>query len=152
MAGIRLVNTGSTTKTNDFLCGKKELGKIERFMVDGQHEPVSHYCHAVRAGERIWISGMVGIDQSGNIPTDTVDQFQTAMNNLDSVLRKAGGKSEDIVKVMVFLTDISDRARINPIRQRYFGEHRPASTLVEVSKLVLPELRVEIEAEAVVID
>ena len=121
-------------------------------MVDGQHEPVSHYCHAVRSGERIWISGMVGIDQSGNISTDTVDQFQTAINNLDSVLRKAGGKPENIVKVMVFLTDIFDRARINPIRQRYFGNHRPASTLVEVSKLVLPELRVEIEAEAVVID
>jgi enamine deaminase RidA (YjgF/YER057c/UK114 family) len=53
---------------------------------------------------------------------------------------------------MVFLTDIADRSRINPIRQSYFGDHRPASTLVEVSKLVLPELKVEIEAEAVVVD
>ena len=95
---------------------------------------------------------MVGIDQLGQIAADTVDQFQTAMTNLDIVLREAGGKPENIVKVMVFLTDIADRSRINPIRQSYFGDHRPASTLVEVSSLVLPELKVEIEAEAVVVD
>ena len=129
-----------------------ELPEIERLMVTGQHEPVSHYCHAVRCGERIWISGMVGIDLLGQIAADTVDQFQTAMTNLDIVLREAGGKPAHIVKVMVFLTDIADRSRINPIRQSYFGDHRPASTLVEVSKLVLPELKVEIEAEAVVVD
>lgn len=128
------------------------MAKIERFIVTGQHEPVSHYCHAVRCCERIWISGMVGIDQSGQIAADTVDQFQTAMTNLDIVLREAGGKPEHIVKVMVFLTDIEDRSRINPIRQSYFGDHRPASTLVEVSNLVLPELKVEIEAEAMVVD
>jgi enamine deaminase RidA (YjgF/YER057c/UK114 family) len=53
------------------------------------------------------------------------------------------------VKVVVYLTDIHDRRKINPIRQRYFGPHRPASTLVEVSALVSPELKVEIEAQAV---
>ena len=95
---------------------------------------------------------MVGIDQLGQIAADTVDQFQIAMTNLDIVLREAGGKPEHIVKVMVFLTDIADRSRINPIRQSYFGDHRPASTLVEVSSLVLPELKVEIEAEAVIVD
>jgi 2-iminobutanoate/2-iminopropanoate deaminase len=47
------------------------------------------------------------------------------------------------------LTNVADRQKINPIRQRYFGQHRPASTLVEVSALVLPALRVEIEAQAV---
>ena len=129
-----------------------KLAEIECFMVTGQHEPISHYCHAVRCGERIWISGMVGVDQLGQIAADTVDQFQTAMNNLDIVLREAGGKPEHIVKVMVFLTDIADRSKINPIRQSYFGNHRPASTLVEVSNLVLPELKVEIEAEAVIVD
>ncbi|HEX9646427.1 MAG TPA: Rid family hydrolase, partial [Alphaproteobacteria bacterium] len=59
---------------------------------------------------------------------------------------------EHVVKVTVFLTDVADRARINPLRQHYFGDHRPASTLVEISRLVLPELKVEIEAEAVVTD
>ncbi len=122
---------------------------IERLIVPGQHVPVSHYCHAVRAGDRIWISGTVGLREDGTIPADTVDQFDLALANLDAALSAAGGKPSDIVKVTVYLTDIGDRARINPARERFFGAHRPASTLVEVSKLVLPELKVEIEAEAV---
>ena len=55
----------------------------------------------------------------------------------------------NIVKVQVFLTDVADRARINPVREQYFGAHRPASTLIGVAALVAPELKVEIEAEAV---
>ncbi len=128
------------------------MATIERFMVPGQHEPVSHYCHATRAGDRIWISGSVGIAADGSIPEDTVEQFRIAIDNLDTVLRAAGGAPEQIVKVTVFLTDVDDRARINPLRQAYFGDHRPASTLVEVCALVIPELKVEIEAEAVVGD
>jgi reactive intermediate/imine deaminase len=125
------------------------LANIERFLLDDQPAPVSHYCHAVKAGDRVWLSGTVGIDAQGNIPDDVVDQFRIAMDNLDRALRAAGGRPEHIVKVQLFLTDVSDRAKINPIRQQYFGEHRPASTLVEVSALVLPALKVEIEAEAV---
>ena len=126
------------------------MGRIERLMVEGQLEPVSHYCHAVRAGDRIWISGTVGIGADGVTSKDAVKQFEVAMRNLDAVLQQAGGVVTDIVKVTIFLTNIEDRSRINPIREAYFGEHRPASTLIEVSKLVLPELKVEIEAEAVI--
>ena len=128
------------------------MTKIQRFLVEGQQEPVSHYCHAVRHRDHIWISGMVGIDESGNVPEDTVEQFAIAIKNFDSVLCAAGGGAENVVKVTVFVTNISDRSRINPIRQEYFGEHRPASSLFEVSKLVLPELKVEIEGEAVIFD
>ena len=64
--------------------------------------------------------------------------------------KAAGGKPAHIVKVQVFLTDINDRSKINPLREAYFGEHRPASTLVEVSALIKPELKVEIEAEAII--
>ena len=123
---------------------------IERIMVPGQMEPVSHYCHAVRAGDRIWVSGTVGADADGNLPEDTVEQFEIAIANMDAGLRAAGGAPENIVKVTVFLTDVADRERINPTRIRYFGVHRPASTLVEVSALVAPEMKVEIECEAIV--
>ena len=126
------------------------MSKIERFMVPGQGTPVSHYCHVTRAGDRIWISGTVGVDSDGNVPDDTADQFRLAIGNMDACLRHAGGAPEHIVKVTVYLTDVSDRAHINPIREAYFGEHRPASTLVEVSALIGPRLKVEIEAEAVV--
>ena len=125
------------------------MPEIERLLLDNLPAPVSHYCHVVRAGDRVWVSGMVGIRKDGSIPEDVVDQFEVAMDWLDRALRAAGGRPEHIVKVQVFLTDINDRAKINPLRQNYFGKHRPASTLVEVSALITPQLKVEIEAEAI---
>lgn len=122
---------------------------IERFMVPGEPKPFSHYCHVVRAGCQIFLSGAVGIAADGSIPDSTADQFQLALRSLDQCLRHAGGLPEHIVKVNLFMTRIGERALINPLRQAYFGEHRPASTLVEVSALVDPRLSVEIEAIAV---
>jgi 2-iminobutanoate/2-iminopropanoate deaminase len=122
---------------------------ITRLLLDDQPAPVSHYCHVVRAGNHIWVSGTVGIAPDGSVPEDVVAQFDLALANLDACLKAAGGSAEHVVKVTVFLTDVTDRKKINPARQRYFGEHRPASTLVEVSALVLPSLKVEIEAQAV---
>src|SRR4051794_18546188 len=123
---------------------------IKRMMVDGQFEPVSHYCHVVRAGDLIFVSGTVGVAGDGAIPPGVAEQFDVALRNMDTCLRAAGAGPEHVVKVTVYLTNVADRTLINPARQRYFGEHRPASTLVEVSALVLPELKVEIEAVAVV--
>lgn len=125
---------------------------IERFILDDQMAPVSHYCHSVRAGNLIWVSGIVGMRADGSIPNDTVSQFDVAMDAMDACLRAAGGRPEDVVKVQIFLTDISERAAINPRRVDYFGEHRPASTLVEVSALVDPRMTVEIECQAVIPD
>ena len=123
---------------------------IHRLMVPGELEPVSHYCHVVKAGDFIYLSGMVGMKANGTMPPDTVGQFEIALQSIDTCLRAAGGKPDQVVKVLVFMTDITERAAINPIRQRYFGEHRPASTLVEVTSLVDPRMKVEIEAVAYV--
>ncbi len=122
---------------------------IERLMLDGQPEPVSHYCHVTKAGNLIWVSGTVGVAADGSIPDDVAAQFEVAIANMDACLKAVGASAEHVVKVTVYLTDVDDRRKINPIRQRYFGAHRPASTLVEVSALVLPGLKVEIEAQAV---
>jgi reactive intermediate/imine deaminase len=122
---------------------------IERLMLDGQPKPVSHYCHVTKAGDLVWVSGTVGMAADGTVPADVVEQFELAIANMDTCLKAAGAGAEHVVKVVVYLTDIDDRSKINPIRQRYFGPHRPASTLVEVSALVLPQLKVEIEAQAV---
>ena len=122
---------------------------IERLMLDGQPEPVSHYCHVTKAGNLIWVSGTVGVASDGRVPEDVVEQFEIAIANLDACLKAVGATAEHVVKVVVYLTDVADRVKINPVRQRYFGTHRPASTLVEVSALVMPRLKVEIEAQAV---
>lgn len=121
---------------------------ITRLTLDTEMAPVSHYCHVVRAGDWVWLSGMVGMTADGRIPLDTVDQFDIALGTIGRCLRAAGGRPDQVVKVQIFLTDISERARINPLRQAWFGDHRPASTLVEVSALVDPRMKVEIEAVA----
>ena len=128
------------------------MTEIKRFLLPDEMEPVSHYCHATRAGDRVWVSGSVGVRSDGTIPEDTVEQFQVAIDTVDRCLKAAGAEARHVVKVTVLLTDINDRAAINPIRQAYFGEHRPASTLFEVSALVSPKMKVEIEVEAVVTD
>ncbi|HEY5635483.1 MAG TPA: RidA family protein [Burkholderiales bacterium] len=122
---------------------------IDRMMVPGQATPFSHYCHVVRAGNQVWVSGAVGIDAAGDIPASTVEQFRVALANVDACLRAAGAGPQHVVKVNLYLTDIAERGAINPERVRYFGEHRPASTLVGVAALVDPRLTVEIEAVAV---
>ena len=75
------------------------VSDIETLMLPGHPEPFSHYCHGVRAGDRLWISGTVGMTADGHVPDDVVEQFRIAMENLDGVLRAAGGAPENIVKV-----------------------------------------------------
>jgi enamine deaminase RidA (YjgF/YER057c/UK114 family) len=111
-------------------------------------EPVSHYCHVVRARPHVWVSGVVGMDGNGHVPEGVVEQFDLAINVMDQCLKAA----EHVVKVQVFLTDIAERPAINPRRIAYFGDHRPASTLVEVAALVDPRLKVEIECQAYLAD
>jgi 2-iminobutanoate/2-iminopropanoate deaminase len=78
--------------------------------------------------------------------TDAAVQTRQILTNLKLVLDAAGATMADVLKVTVFLTNIDDRAAINPVRQEFFGPTRPASTLIEVSRLALPEMKVEIEA------
>jgi len=125
---------------------------IQRHLIPGQLKPVSHYCHVVRADRHVWVSGSVGMKDDGSVPDSTVEQFRIAMASIDTCLRQAGAQARHVVKVTVFMTDISERPLINPLRIEYFGENRPASTLVEVSALVDPRLKVEIEAVAYIDD
>jgi 2-iminobutanoate/2-iminopropanoate deaminase len=124
------------------------MAKREEFMLPGMAPPISHYCDAVRFGDLLFISGMVGVDERGHVvgESDAAKQTRQIFENMKKVLDAAGAGFADVLKVTVFLTEIDDRARINPVRQEFFGPARPASTLVEVSKLVRPDLLVEIEA------
>jgi 2-iminobutanoate/2-iminopropanoate deaminase len=125
---------------------------IQRHLLADQHPPVSHYCHVVRADRHVWVSGAVGLRKDTSVPDTTVEQFKVALDTVDACLRQAGARPRHVVKVTIFMTDISERPLINPLRIEYFGEHRPASTLVEVTKLVDPRLTVEIEAVAYIDD
>ena len=124
----------------------------EEIRVPGQPEPISHYTDAVRAGDLLFVSGCVPVDSEGKLVGggDVVAQTRQALENVGRVLEAAGVTFADVAKVTVYLTDVDDRPRINPARREFFGETRPASTLVEVSRLAIPGAKVEIEAVAIV--
>jgi enamine deaminase RidA (YjgF/YER057c/UK114 family) len=126
------------------------MPKIQRIIVPGIPRPVSHYCHVTRAGPHVWVAGVVGQAQDGSIPSDVVAQFDIAIAVMDKCLKAAGAGPEHVVKVQVFMTDITERPKINPRRIAYFGENLPASTLVEVKGLVDSRMKVEIECQAYV--
>ena len=121
--------------------------------VDELAEPISHFTDA-RAGRRLplrlrrssrWTAG------GGSSEATTSSHRRGRSSRTCSAVLEAGGCGfEDVVKVTVFLTDIDDRALINPVRQEFFGETRPASTLVEVPRLAVPGAKVEIECVALV--
>jgi 2-iminobutanoate/2-iminopropanoate deaminase len=127
------------------------MSKREEIRVPGLAEPISHFTDAVRAGGFVFLSGFVPVDAEGRLVggDDVVAQVRQVFANLGAVLDAAGATFADVVKVTVYLTDISDRARINPVRQEVFGDTRPASTLVEIGALVVPGAKVEIDAIAV---
>jgi 2-iminobutanoate/2-iminopropanoate deaminase len=117
--------------------------------VAGLPEPISHYTDAVLAGELLFISGVVPVDESGAlVEGDVVAQAEQVFALIGRVLEAAGGRPADVVKVTVYLLDIDDRPLINPVRQAFFESARPASTLVEVSRLAVPGARLEVEATA----
>jgi len=120
--------------------------------VPGQAEPISHYTDAVRAGDLLFVSGCVPVDGEGRLVggDDVVAQARQVFANVGSILEAGGATFADVVKVTVYVTDITDRVRINPVRQELFGDARPASTLVEVSALAIPGAKLEVEAVALV--
>jgi len=118
-------------------------------MVDGVAPPISHYAHAVLAGDTLYLSGIVPVDESGNVVgEDVIAQARQVFEIMGRVLDAAGASPADVLKVTVYLLDVDDRPLINPVRQEFFGATRPASTLVEVSRLAVEGARLEIEAVA----
>ena len=122
----------------------------EEIRVPGQAEPISHYAHAVRVGDLLFVSGVVPVDAEGRLVggDDVGAQARQVFANMLAVLEAAGASFADVAKVTVYLTDVDDRPRINPVRREVFGVARPASTLVGVAGLAVPGAKIEVEAIA----
>lgn len=108
------------------------------------------WAQAVRCGGLLFISGQIGCDSQGNaVGPDFASQARRALDNLMSMLRTGGAEPERLASITVFVTDMANRPQFAQIRQDYFLDNPPASTIVEVKALCSPELLIEINGVAV---
>ena len=108
------------------------------------------YSRAVRTGSHVYVAGTIGIGEDGTLAADARAQTQRALEIIDEALAKAGAHLHDVVRTRLFVTDIGQWEAIGRAHGEVFSDVRPASTMVEVRRLIRPDALVEIEADAVI--
>ena len=128
--------------------------KKERISPKDGAEIMGAYSHGIKVDigdkEMIFVTGQISQDANGNVVCEDIEgQTEYVFNCIQKILNEANSSLDDVVKTQIFLTDINDFSKVSPIRNKYFANSKPVSTLVEVSSLVKKGCKIEIEVIAI---
>lgn len=127
----------------------------ESLVPEGGAEIMGAYSHGLKVdlgnSEMIFVTGQIAQDAKGNVVCEDIEgQTEYVFQCIEKILNKANASLDDVVKTQIFLTDINDFAKVSPIRNKYFVNSKPVSTMVEVSSLVKKGCKIEIEVIAII--